>query len=273
MSDVQVLFGRGHLLVLHFPIALAFASLALQLRRKWRNEQGADGALTFLAGLAAISGVVAALTGLQFATQDEYAGRIAEILFEHQVGGIVTAALLVLSAAAMKFRPAFALPACLLASVGVIYTGHHGGELVHGSSFLNPSSRGVEDAEPGNVDADDADEADQVAAARERHAEGPIPERPEYATHIAPIFERSCLKCHGPEKRKGGLRLDEKRFAMRGGETGEAIVPGNPAQSLLMKYITLPETDEDVMPTRGKLLAKSEIETISRWIEAGAVWP
>jgi hypothetical protein len=82
------------------------------------------------------------------------------------------------------------------------------------------------------------------------------------------------LKCHGPEKRKSGQRLDEKRFAFKGGESGPvAIVPGDADKSLVYTLVGKPPDDEDVMPPKGKLLSLSEIETLKRWIEQGAVWP
>jgi hypothetical protein len=164
---------------------------------------------------------------------------------------------------------------------------------VHGEGFLTrPLRAGQRAAEPGaeapaafkaaGADHDDgapraASDGDEgsggVADARARFPEGPIPERPDYATHIKPLFERSCVKCHGPEKRKSGLRLDQKRFALKGGESGPALVPGEPAKSLVFTSCAAPPDDEEVMPPKGKLLALSEIETLKRWIEQGAVWP
>jgi mono/diheme cytochrome c family protein len=48
----------------------------------------------------------------------------------------------------------------------------------------------------------------------------------EFVRDIQPLFEKHCVKCHGPEKQKGDLRLDVKSMAMRGGEDGAVIVPG-----------------------------------------------
>jgi mono/diheme cytochrome c family protein len=83
-----------------------------------------------------------------------------------------------------------------------------------------------------------------------------------------------CVKCHGAEKRKGGLRLDAKRFALKGGETGPtALVPGDADKSLVYTMSAHAPDHEDVMPSKGKLLSLSEIETIKRWIDQGGAWP
>src|SRR5213592_2730876 len=55
-----------------------------------------------------------------------------------------------------------------------------------------------------------------------------------YAKEIKPIFDKSCIKCHGPEKQKGKLRLDSLEAALKGGQDGKVIEPGNSADSMLV---------------------------------------
>ena len=62
---------------------------------------------------------------------------------------------------------------------------------------------------------------------------------------IRPILESSCLDCHGPTRRRGNLRLDSAGAARKGGKSGAAIVPGKPAESLLL----------------GRILADDELES------------
>ena len=53
-----------------------------------------------------------------------------------------------------------------------------------------------------------------------------------YSDEIQPLLDENCIKCHGPEKRKGGLRLDHKANAFEGGDSGKrGIVPGHSGQS------------------------------------------
>src|SRR5687767_16038157 len=72
---------------------------------------------------------------------------------------------------------------------------------------------------------------------------------PDFDKDIKPILERHCFECHGPEKQKGGLRLDVKPAALRGGDSGEpAVVPGNSVKSHLLKLVTSRDPDEFMPP-------------------------
>ncbi len=93
------------------------------------------------------------------------------------------------------------------------------------------------------------------------------------AKDIQPILQKTCIKCHGPEKQKGKLRLDSKEAAFQGGKDGQIIVPGSAAKSDLYRRITLPKGNEDIMPNEGEPLAKAQIDLIRDWLNQGAVWP
>ena len=58
---------------------------------------------------------------------------------------------------------------------------------------------------------------------------------PGFLRDVRPIFKAHCFRCHGAANFEGEFRLDRKRLAMKGGETGAAIVPGKAAASLLLK--------------------------------------
>jgi mono/diheme cytochrome c family protein len=96
---------------------------------------------------------------------------------------------------------------------------------------------------------------------------------PDFARDVLPILRRSCFECHGPDKQKGGLRLDSKQAAFQGGDAGDAIVPGKPDDSELLRRVLLPKDDPDVMPARGELLTKAQSDVLRAWISAGAAWP
>src|SRR5438270_13957057 len=96
---------------------------------------------------------------------------------------------------------------------------------------------------------------------------------PDFAREVRPIFERHCLKCHGPEKQKGGLRYDLKEGAFKVGESGErAIVPGHASASRMTKLV-LSKDDSERMPSKGEALSAAQIDLLKRWIDAGAEWP
>jgi mono/diheme cytochrome c family protein len=94
----------------------------------------------------------------------------------------------------------------------------------------------------------------------------------EFQQQIQPLFEKHCVKCHGPEKQKGDLRLDVKSMALRGGADGAVIVPGKGSESRLV--VAVSGVDEDlIMPPKGERLSAQEVGVLRRWIDDGAVWP
>jgi Protein of unknown function (DUF1553)/Protein of unknown function (DUF1549)/Planctomycete cytochrome C len=99
----------------------------------------------------------------------------------------------------------------------------------------------------------------------------PTPEQVEFfEKSVRPILATHCYECHGPEKHKGGLRLDSRATMLQGGGSGPAMMPGNARESLLVKAIHY--SDLPKMPPKGKL-GDAEIATLSEWIRQGAPWP
>ena len=120
-----------------------------------------------------------------------------------------------------------------------------------------------------------------LACCLSRAASGQTPKIPatspvidaEYQNDIQPLLASNCVKCHGPEKQKGGLRLDLKSAALKGGDSGEpAIKPGQSVQSRLLELITTADESER-MPPEGAPLTNEQIELFRTWIDAGATWP
>jgi mono/diheme cytochrome c family protein len=96
-----------------------------------------------------------------------------------------------------------------------------------------------------------------------------------YATDIKPIFEQSCVKCHGAERPKARLRLDDLEGVLKGGKDGKVILSGNSAGSLLVHNIAHAGAPDDYMPPpRNKAnlppLTKEQIGLIRAWIDQGA---
>src|SRR5882724_10803720 len=95
-----------------------------------------------------------------------------------------------------------------------------------------------------------------------------------FEKRIRPIFVENCYKCHSAEaeKVKGGLLLDTREGLFKGGETGPAIVPGNPDKSLLIKAVRY--TDENLqMPPKNKKLSPEQIADLEAWVKMGAPDP
>src|SRR3954447_25674042 len=92
-----------------------------------------------------------------------------------------------------------------------------------------------------------------------------------FETQVRPILVDSCYKCHGPDKQKANLRLDSRASALRGGDSGPAVVPGNLEESLLITAIG--HADEVLKMPPSKKLDDPKVAALTRWVEMGAPWP
>src|SRR5262245_35334415 len=88
---------------------------------------------------------------------------------------------------------------------------------------------------------------------------------------VRPLLAEHCWQCHGPDKQKGKLRLDSRAELLSGGESGPAIVVGEPEKSRLVKAVGYTDTALQ-MPPKGKL-SDEQVATLSAWVKMGAPWP
>ena len=96
-----------------------------------------------------------------------------------------------------------------------------------------------------------------------------------FATDIKPIFDTSCVKCHGEQKPKAKLRLDTLEGTLKGSDNGKVIEPGKSEKSVLILNIAHLGDDDDFMPPpKNKLglkkLTDEQIGLIRAWIDQGA---
>jgi hypothetical protein len=90
----------------------------------------------------------------------------------------------------------------------------------------------------------------------------------DFEKHVRPLLVEKCQPCHGPENQKANLRLDSRAGWQRGGDSGQAIVPGKPEQSLLIQAIRGADGVKR-MPPKGELSSR-EIAILAQWIKDGA---
>lgn len=128
----------------------------------------------------------------------------------------------------------------------------HGSHLVLGSTLLASTLAGVS----------------ALAVAAPKPGTGKVTN--SFETTVRPVLATRCFQCHGPQAQLGGLRLDSRAAALKGGTSGPSLVPGHPEQSLLIKAIHY--DGKLKMPPPGKL-ADSEIKVLAEWIREGAQWP
>ena len=119
-----------------------------------------------------------------------------------------------------------------------------------------------------SVNADELNSTDQPNTTTIKNAD----ERSAtFSKQALPLLKTRCMTCHGPEKQEGGLRLDSLEAAIKGGDQGPAIVPGDAESSLFVKAISFADPDLQ-MPPKQKL-SDAEIAVFRRWIQNGAIWP
>lgn len=98
---------------------------------------------------------------------------------------------------------------------------------------------------------------------------------PDFQKDVAPVLEASCVKCHNDKKAKGKLNMTTKEAFMKGGDDGKIVEAGKPDTSKLIKVLLLPPDDDDAMPPQDKAPrpTAAQIDTLKKWITAGAKWP
>ena len=94
----------------------------------------------------------------------------------------------------------------------------------------------------------------------------------DFARDVAPLLENRCFLRHGAQQQMKGLRLDRREDALRGGESGPVILPGNSAESRLIQLIAGTNPTQ-VMPPSGDGLTTEQVGVLRAWIDQGAKWP
>jgi mono/diheme cytochrome c family protein len=90
---------------------------------------------------------------------------------------------------------------------------------------------------------------------------------PSFGQDVAPILNRWCVSCHGEREAQSGLRLDSYDAALKGGDDGPVIVPGDPGASQLLAQIE--RRTRPPMPPK-KHLPRAPAAVIRTWITSGA---
>ncbi|MEQ9070286.1 MAG: DUF1549 domain-containing protein, partial [Gimesia chilikensis] len=98
-------------------------------------------------------------------------------------------------------------------------------------------------------------------------------EKVDYLKQIKPLLTEKCYACHSALKQEAELRVETRELMLNGGDSGAALVPGKPDDSLLL-YRIMAEGDEQMPPPEeGARLSTKQIELIKTWIEQGAESP
>jgi len=274
VENLPRLLGRLHPVLVHFPIALLIAAVlfevvAIVVKRE-RSRPSAAGLACVVVGT--LGAGVAAWAGWINADLEPHGRGVADQLFVHRWLGITAASLAgvallgALFGATGKARGMTALyrVALVLAAGAVGAAGHWGGSIVYGEGYLTE----VLFPKPAPPEPDIETQLAELEAAGTTLTV-------DFATQIAPIFADHCVKCHGPEKHKGDLRLDARRYVFDDRDAdAQVILPGDAFNSELHFRVTRPRDDEDAMPPEGKgdPLSPEQVALVETWINEGAVW-
>ncbi len=95
----------------------------------------------------------------------------------------------------------------------------------------------------------------------------PVKRTVQYFGDVHPVLADHCVACHGPDKQKGGLRLDSRQAALAGGSSyGPAIVPGKSAESPLILFMAHLESGME-MPPDEEMLPEQTLAVLRAWID------
>jgi uncharacterized membrane protein len=256
--DFIYFLGRFHVLVLHLPIGIIVALFALEYLSRKERFRYLEAASPYLWSATAVTALVTVLLGFMHYAEGSFTGPSGE---QHRFYGTVVAvvatgvAFLRVSNFASSYKPLF-FPASIVLLVLVSITGHYGGNLTHGSTFL------VEYA-PQPIRS--------LAGLAPRRTVTSVSTADPFADVVGPMLVERCASCHNEDKQESSLVLTTYAGVMRGGESGRVVVAGNTELSELLRRITLPEDHEEFMPAEGKTpLTERQVEIIRWWIEAGA---
>lgn len=270
--------GRMHIIVLHLPIGMLLGVAAWELWRAWRGRRREvliGQPAVFLAWISVLGSAAAIGTGL--AHELELADQADAIWLHKWLGiaaGIMSLFTAILASAAhrsetraakaeapSRTRTTRVYRGVLFLTIAVLLpAGHFGGDLTHGEGFIfEPLVR----ARAG----DQTPEGEQAGTGA-----GPI-DGGDNATILAgaanarEVLATFCASCHGSPRVRGGLRVDSTENMLRGGNTGPAIMPGDPDASLLMQRMLLPLHDDHHMPPSDRPQPSVEdVDAVRNWI-------
>ena len=253
------LIGRLHPLLVHLPIGILLVAILLEWLSRKERFRLVQPAVRILLLAGSIVAVASCVTGYLLSLHGDYQ---EDILSLHLAMGISTAVvstgLFFIYRVPSKMARKIYNGGCIALFFILSITGHLGGSLTHGSTYLT-------DVLPSPLRqwfSENANEVREIVNVQDALV---------YADIIKPILEEKCKACHGESKQKGGLRLDLPENILKGGKKGKTIVVEKPFESEMIKRIYLPMSHEHHMPPKGKpQITPAEVQLLQWWIGQGA---
>lgn len=259
-TDWTLFIGRFHPLFVHLPIGFLLLAGVLEFANR-RQQKGAwDSAVSLSLLFGMVAGVLSAFCGWMLAADGGYD---PSTLSWHRWMGIGTTVLAgvawAIKSGRMSFDRKYLTAALGLTLVGLLITGHLGGNLTHGEGYLYQYAPGLVQQLMG-VEPDEGEE--KIFASPDSVV--------IYADLIQPVLEEKCMSCHSDTKTQGSLNMSTYHTLMEGGEHGAVIEPEAALASEIIRRVTINPSSVKYMPTKGTPLTFTEINLLSWWIEMGA---
>jgi uncharacterized membrane protein len=253
LLDITTLIGHLHPVVVHLPIGFLALAILFELLSYFKKFEQLKIAIPITLLVGFITAVLSCIFGYLLSIGGEY--EFSKIN-NHKIAGITLAlasGLLFISTTTVV-KKIFSIPRvifsslCIVVLLIMIYTGHQGGSLTHGSDYLSIKL----------IDEPIRKKPISVAEAL------------LFEEVVQPILIQRCGQCHREGKMKGQFSVQTLETLLKGGKTRAAVVAGSLNKSELFNRITLDPSNEKYMPADGKTpLTKAEIEIIQWWIEKG----
>jgi uncharacterized membrane protein len=256
LLSISELIGHFHPLLVHLPVGILLIGILLQWLSYAEKYKILRPAVPVILFFGMISAMCSCITGYLLSISDDYDKTLVNW---HQWMAIVLALVSILLYLKIRY-PRWVISEKVLSLTLILLifiTGHLGGSLTHGSGYLTKPLADIfiRDSVP-----------DVIIK--------PVPNVQEayvYSDVIQPILQTKCYSCHGPNKQKGKLRMDDSLMLLQGGKDGKVIEPGNANKSVLIKRLLMPVDNEDHMPPKEKAQpTENQIALLEWWITHGA---
>lgn len=251
-AQIWVFAGKFHPLFLHLPIGMLVIVVMMEVLAKIQERKSHASMPLAMSTLTSIGAVVFGYILMRSNTYPE------DAIDAHLWSSVIFTVCLIW---ALFFKLRFNETGrgqntywmLLILSTALMFAaGHYGGVITHGDPL---------DAAPW-VKMDSNGKSLAI---------GVVDDRLIYEDVLVPVLENKCYSCHGPKKKKGGLRMDSYEAMLEGGDEGPCLVPGDLSKSLMIETIRLPLDDEYRMPPEDKpQLTEAETKVIEWWVEIGA---
>lgn len=256
--DLNLFFGRFHPLIVHLPIGFMILAVLAELMGHYFKKSWND-AIAFMWLSGSVSALVAIVLGLLLASDGSYQG---DDLFWHKWMGITTGVISFLCWLAKKetLIPNKAyIPLLVSSTVALTITGHKGGNLTHGATYLTDYApafvKAMSGAQTADVQHSLSADFDSILV---------------FDDLVMPILEGKCVACHDENKKNGNLLLTSAEGIKKGGDHGAVVAGSKPEKSPLFQRVTLEYDDPKYMPPNGNPLSYHEIQILEWWITNGA---